>query len=110
MESSGGTKYDKGKAPITLVPRVAIELEAAVMAYGAKKYARYNYKQGFDYTRLLDAALRHTLAFTDGEDTDPETGLSHLAHARCCLGMLLDCINLGTATDDRFKKEVKNGS
>jgi len=102
---SGGTKHDSGKAPLSIIPRVALELEAQVFAFGAKKYARDNYKKGFAHTRLLDAALRHIYAHIDGEDTDPESGLPHLAHARCCLSMLLECQRLGTATDDRFKKE-----
>jgi len=102
---SGGTKHDSGKAPLSLIPRVALEAEAQVMGFGAKKYGRHNYKQGFEYSRLLDAALRHIHAFNDGEDNDPESGISHLAHARCCLSMLLECINIGTATDDRFKKD-----
>lgn len=105
--SGGGTKHDTGKAPLSLVPRIALELEARVMAMGAKKYGKFNYRAGFDYSRLIDAALRHITAFNDGQDNDEESGLSHLAHARCCLGMLLDCINLGTATDDRYKKETK---
>lgn len=100
-----GTKNDSGKAPITLISRTAIELEAQVMAFGARKYARHNYKKGFDYSRLLDAAIRHILAFSDGEDLDQESGLPHLAHARCCLGMLIECQKLGTAIDDRYKKE-----
>lgn len=59
------------------------------MAFGADKYGRNNWRKGLHYSRLIDAAMRHILAFADGEDSDPETGLSHAAHARCCLGMLL---------------------
>lgn len=99
-----GTKHDTGKPQLSLVPRVALEEEAAVMEFGAAKYGRYNYKKGFEYSRLIDAALRHIQAFNDGEDLDPESGKSHLAHARCCLGMLMDIINLGTAKDNRYKK------
>ncbi len=102
---NGGIKHDNGKPDLSLLPRVALELEAKVMEFGAKKYGRYNYKAGFEYTRLLAAALRHINAFNDGEDNDQESNISHLSHARCCLGMLLDCIALGTATDNRYKKE-----
>lgn len=105
--TSKGTKHDAGKPDLTLLPKVALDQEALVMGFGANKYGRYNYKAGFDYSRLTAAALRHITAFNDGEDLDPESGISHLAHARCCLGMLLDCINLGTANDNRFKKESK---
>lgn len=105
--SEGGTKHDQGKAPLSLISYAALEAEARVMGYGEKKYSRHNYKKGFPYGRLIDAALRHIGAFNSGQDLDPETGESHLAHARCCLGMLMECIHLGTATDDRYKKESK---
>lgn len=103
----GGTKHDTGKPALSLIPRVALEAEARVFGLGAVKYERFNFKKGFKYSRLIDAALRHIIAFNDGEDLDLETKESHLAHARCCLAMLLDTISLGTAEDDRFKKESK---
>lgn len=85
-----GVKHDQGKPQLSLIPRSALIAEAHVMGFGAEKYGRDNWKHGLHYTRLIDAALRHILAYNDGEDNDPETGLSHLAHARCCLGMLID--------------------
>ena len=101
-----GTKHDQGKPDLTLIPRSALEAQARVMGFGARKYGRDNYRQGFPYTRLLAAALRHITAFNDGEDQDPESGESHLAHALCCIAMLIECQRLGTASDDRFKKET----
>lgn len=101
----GGTKNDTGKVPLSLVPYTAIEQEARVLAFGAAKYGKNNYKQGFEYSRLIDACLRHVYAFEQGEDLDLESGLSHLAHARCCLSMLMECIRIGTARDDRWKKQ-----
>jgi hypothetical protein len=102
LKKNAGTKHDSGKPPISLIPRVAIEQEALVMGFGAEKYGKGNWSNGLSYSRLIDACLRHTLAFADGEDNDPETGLSHLAHARCCLGMLLA---MPTEWDDRTTKE-----
>jgi len=60
------------------------------LMFGEKKYSRFNYKTGFKNTRLTAAALRHIMAYQDGEDNDPESGLPHLAHAMVALGMLLD--------------------
>lgn len=97
-----GTKHDINKIPMTLTPRALTEGVAKVMAFGASKYGRDNYKQGFKYTRILDAALRHITAYADGEDKDPESGLSHLEHAAASIGMLLECQRLGTAEDDRY--------
>ena len=103
--SKSGTKHDTGKVDISLVPLVATEAEARALMFGEKKYGRYNYTQGFETSRLVAACLRHVLAYQDGEDTDPESGLSHLGHAKACLSMLLHCDQLGTLRDNRLKKE-----
>ena len=97
-----GVKFDAGKPPLSLVSRVALEEEARVMDFGAKKYGRDNWRKGMDFSRLTDAALRHIYAFADGEDKDKETGLSHLAHARCCLAFLLEYEGKKLGKDDRF--------
>jgi len=100
----GGTKNDSDKPDLSLVPRVAIEQIAKALMYGERKYHRFNYLKGFNSNRLIAATLRHVLAWQDGEDCDPESGLSHLAHALAGLSMLLDCQRVGTLTDGRFKR------
>jgi hypothetical protein len=97
-------KRDNGKLPIGLIPRSAIEAEAAVMAFGAGKYHADNWRQGFAWRRLIDAALRHVHAIADGEDIDPESGLLHAAHARCCLGFLIEHMARGLGVDDRYRR------
>jgi hypothetical protein len=94
-------KYDAEKPPITLIPRAALEEEARVLHFGAVKYGRDNWRGGMEWTRMLDAALRHIVAYTAGENSDPESGLNHLAHARCCLGFLIHYAEHGTGFDDR---------
>ncbi len=105
-----GTKNDQGKIQLSLNPTSALKLMAQVFMFGAAKYSKYNYRGGFDYSRLIDAAERHLHAFKDGEDNDPESGLSHLGHLMCCIAMLIDTIELGTSRDDRDKieKYLKN--
>lgn len=100
-----GLKSDSNKPPISIIPREAIEQEAQAFAFGANKYGKYNFRNGIDYTRLIDAAQRHILAFSDGEDKDPESGVSHLAHARANLAMLLYMIKHKSEHDDRYKPE-----
>jgi len=95
-------KFDAGKPPLGLISRTALEEEAKVMAFGAQKYGRDNWRKGMDFSRLGDAALRHVYAFMDGEDVDQETGLSHLAHARCCLAFLLEFEGKRIGKDDRY--------
>jgi hypothetical protein len=103
-----GIKNDAGKPPITLIARTALEAEARVMAFGAKKYARDNWRAGLAWSRLLDAAMRHIMAIADGEDVDPETGEFHAAHARCCMAFLIEYQTYGLGTDDRFKRGKKD--
>lgn len=96
-------KFDHGKAPLGLISRTAQIEEARVLAFGAEKYARHNWRKGMEWSRLVDAALRHLTAWNEGEDVDPETGISHLAHARCDLGFLIEYQAKQLGTDDRFK-------
>jgi hypothetical protein len=43
-------------------------------------------------------------AYIGGEDKDPETGLSHIAHAACCLFFILEFEETHKEFDNRFKK------
>lgn len=99
--TDGGMKFDNGKPPMSLIDRHALEAIAQVLAFGANKYAAHNWRKGIQYSRLLDAALRHLYAFADGEDLDPESGLSHVAHAGCCIVFLLGMIQDHPELDDR---------
>lgn len=102
-----GIKHDSDKAPMSLLSREALERTAEVLAFGAKKYAAHNWRRGFEWSRPLSAAQRHLLAFQDGEDRDPESGLSHLAHAMCCIMFLLEFEKTHRELDDRWKPETK---
>lgn len=95
---------------MSLLDRYALEQIANVLAFGAKKYAKHNWRKGLEYSRLLDAALRHLLAFADGEDNDPESGLSHIAHAGCCVMFLLWMSRNRTDLDDRGEKRCNHGA
>lgn len=92
VEHAGNTmigqsiKKDDNKYDPTMLTIEMIELVSKVRMFGAKKYARGNFKiTGFKYTRSLAAALRHIFAYLGGEDNDPESGLSHLGHAICSI-------------------------
>lgn len=84
--SEVGRKFDGGKLDYTLLPWDALEDVVRVLEFGAQKYARDNWKHVENAeTRYTAAAFRHMVARMNGEKTDPETGLDHLAHAMCCL-------------------------
>lgn len=107
QQRTGAVKHDQGKAPMTLLSREALEQIALVMEFGRQKYAAHNWRQGFTWSRPLSAALRHLMAFNDGEDKDPESGLSHLAHAACCIMFLLEFEKTHPDLDDRWKPTTK---
>lgn len=71
------------------------------MTFGAAKYGSHNWRGGMAWGRLAAAAFRHMAAWCRGEDTDAESGLSHLAHAAACVLMLLECTARDVGEDDR---------
>jgi hypothetical protein len=100
-------KFDQDKLPLHLLSTEAMNQTAAVLAFGAQKYAEHNWRAGFAWSRPLSAAMRHITAFNAGEDRDPESGLSHLAHAACCIMFLLEFEKTHPHLDDRYKPNVQ---
>ena len=94
-----------GKPMVSLVQTPFILDIAKVLTFGAKKYGKNNWKNidKKEIDRLKDSLLRHTLAYTSGDLIDPDTGLSHSAHAACNL-MFLHYFELqGTLNDPKEK-------
>jgi len=107
MGEEKGKKFDQDpilKPSIGLVPLRAIWEVAKVMTFGAEKYDAYNWLGGIKYSRLYDAALRHLIEFISNESLDPESGQNHLAHAACCILMLLEMTMDRPDLDDRYKE------
>lgn len=98
------TKDDEGKPRTDLLPPLALIQVSRVMGFGAKKYADHNYisNGGLDHGRVCGALLRHIFQYMAGQDCDPETGAHHLAHAGCCVLMLLEMIMRGKGKDGRI--------
>lgn len=99
-----GQKYDSEKPRWSLIPFKQLTEVVKVLTAGAEKYDDYNWQDvdnGKD--RYFSAAMRHFAAWKEGEridpetertgqkmgKIDPETGLSHLAHAICNLLFLM---------------------
>lgn len=105
--SCGGIKNDADKLRMDLIPIEAIYAVCEVMAHGAKKYGDHQYRNGFAWNRLYSAALRHLFSWQEGSDRDLETGFSHIAHAACCLLMLLDHVEADYGYDDRSYPRIQ---
>ena len=81
-----GLKYDSGKLNWSLMPFGALQEVVKVLEFGSQKYAPNNwmYVDNAD-ERYWNAAMRHLIAYKTESTNDSETGLSHLAHAICCM-------------------------
>jgi len=97
----GGTKHNKDKVDVTMIPSIAILEESKALMVGEKKYGRWNFEKGFKTSDLIGAALRHIYAYLDGESHCPVDKQHHLGAARASLGMLLRLEQLNKVTDDR---------
>jgi len=92
------------KVPLDLIPLAALVEMANGLAEGAEKYAPWDYRRtGIKASVYVGAALRHLVAFGNGETLDPDspTGKTHLAGALSSLAILADAFALGYAEDDR---------
>lgn len=101
-----GTKKDQGKPAMSLIPSDFLIELAKVLSFGAQKYDPHNWRKGIKWSRMIDAAMRHITAWKEGEDLDAESGLSHLAHASCCLAFLVSYEKRRREFDDRYKQVV----
>lgn len=86
-----GLKFDAGKLRFDLIPEGTEAALAAVMTFGAKKYAADSWQQVENGRGRYYAALRRHLDawWTANERIDPESGLHHLVHALACVSFLL---------------------
>lgn len=100
-----GQKFDTDKARYDLIPPEIEEAIAKVLTFGAGKYGERNWELGMRWGRPYAALRRHMAAWWSGENNDPETGMSHLAHAACCIAFLVAFEARGVGTDDRPKGE-----
>lgn len=89
----------------TLSMRVIAEVGVAMLE-GACKYGRHNYREaGVRASVYFDAVTaRHLSAWWEGEDIDPDSGLSHVTKAISALVVLRDSMLAGNWIDDRPPK------
>jgi len=95
------------RAALSVVPLPVVVEMGVGMAEGAAKYGRHNYRAvGVRASVYFDATMRHLIAWWEGEDIDPDSGLSHVTKAMCSLAVLRDAQMQGMCTDDRPPRSV----
>lgn len=108
MSQPEGKKFDGGKPDFSLLPVEALTLVVEILDFGKIKYGAHNWRAGYAWSRIIAATLRHLFAWLRGEDLDPESGKSHLAHAICDLLFLLTFVITKVGTDDRYRASDTN--
>jgi hypothetical protein len=90
------------KVPSSVVPRAVVQEIGLGMLEGALKYGRHNYRvAGVRASVYFDAANRHLDDWWEGQDIDPDSGLSHITKALACLTVLRDAMMNDKWSDDR---------
>lgn len=97
------TALGEAKVKLSDTPTIGIQLMGRVHTNGASKYGRFNWRDHTVSSSVYyDAGLRHLMAWFDGEDCDPESGLHHLAHVMACCNIVLDAKEHGKLNDNRL--------
>ena len=90
------------KVPFSTIPQQVLGEVGLALLEGALKYGRFNWRaMGVRYTVYRDAMQRHMADFEEGQDIDPDSGLSHVTKAIACLTVLRDSMMMGNWVDDR---------
>jgi hypothetical protein len=93
------TVYGMAKPSVFNLPPNALLEIGEVMAFGAKKYGRFNWREKrVSFSVYYDAAMRHLFAIRDGQKLDPER--KHAAHVAACMMIILDADDRGNLNFD----------
>lgn len=105
MRDGLALRYNEGKPQLSLVPHSLKAACARVLEYGMRKYERDNWRKGLSWNSVIDSLERHIDAFKEGEDCDPESGLSHIDHMAANVAFLAEYQKTHPELDDRYKKD-----
>jgi hypothetical protein len=90
------------RAPLHLLPLPAIVFWSLAHAEGGSKYGLWNWCiAGVRASIYVAAAIRHTLKWFYGQETDPNTGVHHLGYVMACCAILIDAQWRKKLVDDR---------
>lgn len=107
-ESNPKDKVGRTKVPITTLSFPVLAEMGVAMQEGALKYGKHNYREiGVCASVYLDAIIiRHLGPWAEGQNIDPDSGLSHLTKAMSGLMVLRDAQMRGKMEDDRPKGTI----
>ena len=95
------------KAPLSVLSGPVLYEMGLGMAEGARKYGKHNWREkGVLGSVYFDATMRHLWSWFEGEDVDPDSGLSHITKAMTSLLVLRDAMISNNFRDDRPIKSV----
>jgi hypothetical protein len=96
------------KLSFAVLPWRVLTNVALAMLEGALKYGRQNYRAaGVRASVYFDAVVgRHLTSWWEGEDIDPDSGLSHITKAIASLVVLRDSMMQDKFNDDRPPKSA----
>lgn len=90
------------KSPMSTVSASVMAEVGVAMMEGALKYGRHNYRGvGVRASVYYDATIRHLFSWWEGEDVDPDSGMSHITKAIASLTVLRDSMIQSKLEDDR---------
>lgn len=101
MKEGGLPRNLENKPEWQLVHFPSLEPMVRVLMFGAEKYEADNWKKGYPIRRTYGSLMRHMVAFMEGENDDPESGLPHLGHAMCNLLFMQYMMDNMEEYDDR---------
>lgn len=105
---TGGQKGVKPQR-YSLMPWGALDKVAELYGSGAQKYAEHNWRLGYDWSKSMDALMRHLKAWwEEGEEIDPDRHCHHLTAVVFHALALLEFTETHPEKDDRYisKKDV----
>ncbi len=76
-------RFNEGKPQWSLVHFDSLLPMVRTLEFGAKKYAPNNWMKPMDKKKILESMMRHLAAIMDGQEIDPETGISHMGNIQC---------------------------
>lgn len=90
------------KPSLRAIPPAALLHLGRAMSNGEGKYGLFNWREHTVSSSVYyDAAMRHLLAWWDGENEAADSGVHHLAHVMACCAIVLDAHASGKLNDDR---------